>query len=40
MQAEAHRHRKRAYDHDRAGLEWEIIEYLSDDPAEFNAYEP
>ena len=36
---EPHPHRKRAYYHDASGVEWEIIEYLSDDPAERNAYD-
>ena len=38
MEAEPHPHRKRAYYYDSAGLEWEILEYLSSDPAEFNDY--
>jgi len=29
-----HPHRKRAYFHDAAGFEWELVEYTSDDPAE------
>jgi len=32
-------YRRRAYYYDRAGLEWEIIEYMSDDPAQRNFYE-
>ncbi len=32
-----HPHRKRAYYHDASGFEWEITEYLSDDPAERHA---
>lgn len=39
MEAEAHPHRKRAYYYDAAGFEWELLEYLSDDPAEFNEYD-
>lgn len=39
MEAEPHPHRKRAYYYDEAGMEWELLEYLSDDPAEFNDYE-
>ena len=31
--------RRRTYYYDRAGIEWEIIEYLSDDPAKRNYYE-
>ena len=34
-----HPHRKRAYFHDAAGLEWELVEYTSDDPAERHAYD-
>ena len=34
-----HRHRKRTYFHDAAGLEWELVEYTSDDPAERHAYD-
>ena len=33
-----HPHRKRAYYFDEAGLEWEIVEYTSDDPAQRNEY--
>ena len=36
IEVDAHPHRKRSYDYDAAGLEWEILQYLSDDPAEFN----
>ncbi len=32
-------YRRRAYYYDHAGLEWEIIEYLSDDPIQRNCYE-
>ena len=39
MEAEAHPHRKRVYYYDAAGFEWEILEYLSEDPAEFNDYD-
>ena len=35
---EPHPYRKRAYYHDFAGFEWEIVEYLSDDPAQRNLY--
>ena len=31
-------HRSRAYYYDRAGFEWELIEYHSADPAERNRY--
>jgi hypothetical protein len=30
---EPHLHRKRVYFHDADGLEWEFVQYLSDDPA-------
>jgi len=33
-----HPHRKRRYFHDADDLEWEFVEYLSDDPAERNDY--
>ncbi|MCP5070609.1 MAG: VOC family protein [bacterium] len=33
-----HPNRKRAYYYDSAGFEWELLEYLSDDPAQRNAY--
>lgn len=36
---DAHPHRKRAYYFDSADLEWEIVEYLSDNPAERNQYD-
>jgi catechol 2,3-dioxygenase-like lactoylglutathione lyase family enzyme len=39
MEVEPHLYRKRAYFFDSAGFEWEIVEYLSEDPAERNAYE-
>ena len=32
-----HPHRKRAYFHDAADFEWELVEYTSDDPAERHA---
>lgn len=38
IESEPHPHRKRIYYYDAAGFEWEILEYLSDDPAEFNDY--
>lgn len=33
-----HPHRKRLYFLDGIGMEWEFVEYLSDDPAERNDY--
>jgi len=36
--APAHPHRKRRYFHDSDDLEWEFVEYLSDDPALRNDY--
>ena len=36
--AEPHPHRKRLYFLDPDGLEWEFVEYRSDDPAERNSY--
>ncbi len=33
-----HRHRRRKYFLDSDGIEWEFVEYLSDDPAERNDY--
>ena len=35
-----HPHRKRAYFHDTGGIEYEFVEYTSDDPAERNASYP
>ena len=35
---EPHPHRKRVYYYDSAEFEWELVEYLSDDPNERNAY--
>lgn len=35
---EDHPHRKRIYYVDADGLEWEFVEYFSDDPAERNDY--
>lgn len=35
---EMHPHRKRIYYVDGDGLEWEFVEYFSDDPAERNDY--
>jgi len=32
-------YRKRIYFYDRTGIEWEMIEYLSDDPDKKNLYE-
>ena len=39
IETASHPHRKRVYYYDGAGFEWEILEYLSDDPAEFNDYD-
>ena len=39
MDATPHPHRKRAYFHDNAGGEWEIIGYNTSNPAERNAYQ-
>jgi catechol 2,3-dioxygenase-like lactoylglutathione lyase family enzyme len=39
LPVESHPFRKRAYYFDSAGFEWEIIEYLSNDPAEKNSYD-
>lgn len=36
--APSHPHRKRRYFHDADDLEWEFVEYLSEDPAERNDY--
>ena len=33
-----HRQRKRVYYYDAAGFEWEIVEYLADDPQKRNDY--
>ena len=38
MDTEGHPHRKRAYYFDSAGFEWEVLEYLSDDPDKRNSY--
>ena len=35
---EAHPHRRRIYFKDGNGLEWEFVQYFSDDPAERNDY--
>jgi len=35
---ERERYRSRAYYYDRAGFEWELVEYHSDDPAQRNRY--
>jgi catechol 2,3-dioxygenase-like lactoylglutathione lyase family enzyme len=35
---DGHPHRKRIYYIDANGLEWEFVEYFSDDPAERNDY--
>ena len=37
--APPHPYRKRRYFHDTQDLEWEFVEYLSDDPAKRNEYE-
>jgi hypothetical protein len=34
MKVEPHPHRARAYFYDASGFEWELVQYLSDDPAE------
>ena len=39
MPVEPHPGRKRAYYYDSAGFEWEIIEYISEDPAKRHDYE-
>jgi len=36
--AESHPYRKRVYVIDSDGIEWEFVQYLSDDPAERNDY--
>jgi catechol 2,3-dioxygenase-like lactoylglutathione lyase family enzyme len=36
--ADPHPHRKRIYFHDADGLEWEFVQYFSDDPDERNDY--
>jgi catechol 2,3-dioxygenase-like lactoylglutathione lyase family enzyme len=36
--AEPHPHRRRVYFHDADDIEWEFVEYFSDDPAERNDY--
>ena len=36
--APKHPHRKRIYFDDKDGLEWEFVEYLTDDPAKRNDY--
>jgi len=36
--ADPHPHRKRLYVTDDDGMEWEFVEYFSDDPAERNDY--
>lgn len=38
LKVAAHRHRTRKYFLDRDGIEWEFVEYHSDDPAERNDY--
>ncbi len=35
---EPHRYRMRGYFFDRDGVEWEFVEYLTDDPAKRNDY--
>ena len=35
---ESHPHHKRTYFHDGNGMEWEFVQYFSDDPAERNDY--
>jgi catechol 2,3-dioxygenase-like lactoylglutathione lyase family enzyme len=34
----SHPHRRRVYFYDRAGSDWEFVQYLSDDPTERNDY--
>ncbi len=34
----SHPHHKRTYFHDDNGMEWEFVQYFSDDPAERNDY--
>jgi len=38
VEAVTHPHRKHAYYFDHSGMEWEFIEYLSDNPEERNEY--
>jgi hypothetical protein len=38
IDVEPHPFRKRAYYFDEAGFEWEILEYLSENPSERNSY--
>lgn len=35
---ESHPHHKRTYFHDGNGMEWEFVQYFSDDPVERNDY--
>ena len=39
IEAPRESHRKRAYYHDTAGFEWELVEYLSDKPEQRDLYE-
>lgn len=39
MSVTPHPHRKRAYYYDASGFEWEIVEYLSEDPAKRHSYD-
>lgn len=39
IEAPAEKYRKRAYYFDKAGFEWELVEYLSDKPGEMFLYE-
>jgi len=38
IQTTDHPHRRRKYFYDDDGFEWELLEYLSEDPASFNDY--
>ncbi len=38
MEGEPHPFRKRVYFYDKSGIEYEFVEYLSNDPAERNSY--
>lgn len=39
MEGDPHPHRRRVYYFDHVGFEWEIVQYLTDDPAKKNAYD-
>lgn len=38
IQTTDHPHRRRRYFYDEDGFEWELLQYLSEDPAVFNDY--